>query len=139
MTFAETRLRTSVQVFRDNCLVASDPVGALTGDVPWNIFSSTKSVVSMLAGIAYTQGKLDIDAPIGRYLPAGIGDTAHRAITVRDLLTQSSGLQQSILTEAAPGLAAADENAPAQAMALPLQYKRTRALQYATFISGRAC
>lgn len=130
MRFAETRLRTSVQVYRDNCLVASDPVNALTGNLPWNVWSSTKSVVSMLAGIAAGQGRLDLDAPIGRYLPAGLGDAAHRAITVRDLLTQSSGLRQSVLSEASPGFGAADTNVVEQALALPVDYKPGTYFQY---------
>lgn len=133
MTFAETRLRTSVQVFRDNCLVASDPVNTLTGDLPWNIWSSTKSVVSMLAGIAVTQGKLSVDAPIRRYLPAGLGDAAHRAITVRDLLTQASGLQQAAVSELAPGAPAADTNLVDQALAVPVQYKPGTYFQYSQY------
>jgi hypothetical protein len=52
MAFAETRNRLSVQIYRNNCLIAGSARNALTQTVPWNVFSATKSVVSMLAGIA---------------------------------------------------------------------------------------
>jgi hypothetical protein len=48
-----------VHIFRNNCLVGR--VDALTDKVPVQIFSVTKSIVGMLAGIAVADGKLDID------------------------------------------------------------------------------
>lgn len=122
ITFAASRLRTHIQVFRNNCLIGTGPLNRTTGSIPWNLFSSTKSVVSMLAGIAVTQGKLDLDASIARYLSPGEVDRAHAAITVRDLLTQSSGLRQSIITEAIPSGLDVDPNIAKQALALPVQH-----------------
>lgn len=129
IAFAASRLRTHVQVFRFNCLIGSGPINAVTGDIPWNLFSSTKSVVSMLAGIAYTQGKLDLGASIARYLPGEV-DRAHAAITVRDLLTQSSGLRQSIITEAIPSGLDVDPNIAKQALALPVQHRPGTFFEY---------
>lgn len=118
--FASSRLRTNVQIFRNNCLVGSGPFNGATGNTPWHLWSSTKSVVSMLAGIAVTQGRLDVDSPIGTYLPAGEGDDAHRALTVRQLLTQSSGMDQGIVAEGiVPGLGFGVD-APGQALRLPI-------------------
>ncbi|OZF06993.1 hydrolase [Rhodococcus sp. 15-1154-1] len=118
--FASSRLRTNIQIFRNNCLVGSGPLNDVTGNTPWHLWSSTKSIVSMLAGVAVTQGRLDVDSPIGRYLPAGEGDDAHRAITVRALLTQSSGMDQGIVAEGiVPGLGFGVD-APAQALTLPI-------------------
>ncbi|MFD2471947.1 serine hydrolase domain-containing protein [Amycolatopsis silviterrae] len=122
MDFAQSRLRLNVQVHRNNCLVAAGRLNPLTGGVPWNIWSSTKSVVALVAGIARDQGRLDLAAPIGRYLPAGVGDAAHRAITVRDLLTQTSGLKQAIVSDVGASVAGADTDVVGQAMALPITH-----------------
>ncbi|SNT26190.1 Beta-lactamase [Rhodococcoides kyotonense] len=126
--FASSRLRTNVQIFRNNCLVGSGPFNDVTGNTPWHLWSSTKSVVSMLAGVAVTQGRLDVDAPIGRYLPAGEGDDAHRAITVRSLLTQSSGLDQGIVAEGLTSGLGLAVDAPGQALQLP--FTRPGEFQY---------
>ncbi len=122
IAFAASRMRTHIEVYRNNCLIGRGPLNDVTGNTPWNLFSSTKSVVSMLAGIAYTQGKLDLGASIARYLPAGDVDRAHAAITVRDLLTQSSGLRQSIVTEALTAGLDVDPDIAKEALALPVQH-----------------
>lgn len=125
-----TRMRLSVQVFRNNCLVASDPIEPLSDQVHNNLWSVTKSVVSLLTGIAVGDGRLQLDDPIGRYLPhkPGWGDPAHRAITVRQLLTQSSGLDQSILSEA--GTLGVDPDLAREALAQPFTYKPGTKFQY---------
>lgn len=130
IAFAASRMRTFVQVFRNNCLVGNGPANQLTGSTPWNLFSSTKSVVSMLAGIAVTHGKLDLDASIARYLPAGEVDRAHAAITVKDLLTQTSGLRQSIVTEAATAGLDLDPDIAKQALALPVTHQPGTFFEY---------
>jgi CubicO group peptidase (beta-lactamase class C family) len=123
VAFASTRNRTNVQIYRNNCLVAGDPINPLTGNAPMSVFSITKSVVSMLAGIAVTQGRLRLDAPIGDYLPPGEGDSAHRAITVLDLLTETSGLKQATGSELAPSTVGGDVSAPDEALALPIVHR----------------
>jgi len=99
--YANRHLRLSVQVFRNNCLVAEGTANRLTVDIPHNVWSSTKSVISLLTGLAQSQGRLSIEDPIGKYLPAGYGDKAHRAITIRQPLTETSGLDGAIVSEAA--------------------------------------
>lgn len=121
--FAAGRNRLNVQVYRHNCLIASGPRNAWTGRVPWNIWSVTKSVTSLVTGIAVDQGKLDVDAPIGKYLPVGIGDAAHRAITVRDLLTETSGLRQAVVAEGITAILPVDPDSPLQALGLPLDHR----------------
>lgn len=119
--FLGSRSRATVQVFRHNCLVAEGPLNPLFDQLPFPMFSVTKSVVSLLTGIAVGQGRLDLGDRIGRYLPhrPGWGDAAHRAITVRQLLTQSSGMDEAILSEAATtGL---DPNLAREALAQPIQ------------------
>lgn len=57
-----------------------------------NIFSATKSIVSLLIGIAIDEGKIiSVDEPIGNYLKEFSGDERGK-ITIKELLTMSSGL-----------------------------------------------
>ncbi|WP_036566870.1 serine hydrolase [Nocardia sp. BMG51109] len=120
LDFAAGRNRLNVQVFRNNCLIGTGPANDETGRIPWNVWSATKSVVSLIAGIAWDQGKLDIAAPIGGYLPPGLGDEAHRAITVENLLTETSGLRIGLLNEGATAVVPIDPNSAVQALGLPL-------------------
>ncbi|MGY2063180.1 serine hydrolase, partial [Nocardia gipuzkoensis] len=104
MSFAADPTRLTVRVFRNNCLIASGPDSDRYSHLAWNMWSSTKSVVSLLTGIAVDEGKLRIDDPIGAYLPPGLGDPAHRAITVRSLLTETSGMRVAVASEGITGL-----------------------------------
>ena len=57
-----------------------------------NLFSATKSIVGLLIGIAYDEGYIQsLDDPVNKYLPDFKGEGRER-ITVRHLLTMSSGL-----------------------------------------------
>jgi len=57
-----------------------------------NIFSATKSIVSLLIGIAIDEGKIkSVDEPIGNYLTEFSEDERGK-ITIKELLTMSSGL-----------------------------------------------
>jgi len=124
------RSRLSVRVFRNNCLVATNALAPVTDQVHNDLWSVTKSVISMLTGIAVHDGKLRLDDPIGKYLPKGVGwgDAAHRAITIRQLLTQTSGLDQAILSEAAT--LALDPSLPQEALAQPFTFKPGTKFQY---------
>lgn len=130
LDYASGRMRTSVQIFRNNCLVGRGPFDPVTATVPTPMWSSTKSVVSILTGIAAGAGELALDDPIGAYLPAGPewGDAAHRAITVRNLLTQTSGLAESILAEAAT--TGNDPDIAREALAQPLIHPPGSYFQY---------
>ncbi|MGY2061524.1 serine hydrolase domain-containing protein, partial [Nocardia gipuzkoensis] len=111
--------RFNVQVFRHNCLVGEGPTNAKSGNIAWNVWSVTKSVVSLVAGIAWDRGLLDLSAPIDRYLPPGLGDTQHRAITVENLLTESSGLRVGAVTEGLTAIVPIDPNSAVQALGVP--------------------
>jgi CubicO group peptidase (beta-lactamase class C family) len=118
--YAQTHLRASVQIFRNNCKIGQGLLDPITDRVPMEVFSSTKSVISILTGIAWDQHKIGLDDPIGRYLPAGLGDAAHRAITIRQLLTETSGLDEAILSEFfTVGL---DEDIAQEALAQPITH-----------------
>ncbi|MBN9738388.1 MULTISPECIES: serine hydrolase [unclassified Pseudonocardia] len=123
IAYAQTNMRLSVRIHRHNCLVGTGPLDPVTENVPMNVWSSTKSVVSMATGIAYGQGRLGLDDPIGAYLPdgPGWGDDAHRAITVRNLLQEAGGLDEAILSEAAT--VGNDPHVARQALALPITHE----------------
>lgn len=57
-----------------------------------NIFSATKSIVGLLIGIAHDEGYIEsLDDKVSKYLPEFREDDRDK-ITIRDLLTMSSGL-----------------------------------------------
>ncbi|WP_245646581.1 serine hydrolase domain-containing protein [Sphingomonas soli] len=63
-------------------------------DAIFDLASLTKVVgTTTAAAILYDRGRLDLDAPVVRYLPEFGGTEGHDAITVRHLLTHSSGLK----------------------------------------------
>ncbi|MEX1208123.1 MAG: serine hydrolase [Acidimicrobiia bacterium] len=57
-----------------------------------HLYSLTKSITSVLTGIAIDEGRLLIDTRIDELLPAGLV-VANGDLTVRDLLTMSGGLE----------------------------------------------
>ena len=130
IAFAFRRNRSSVQVFRHNCLVGAGVDNAITGDERWALWSVAKSVVSMITGIAYDEGRLGLDDSIGQYLPVGLGDEAHRAVTIRQLLTETSGLRSATVSESAPGVAQIEPNIALQALATPLVYPPGSTYEY---------
>lgn len=69
------------------------------------VFSAGKTITGALVGDVASDGLLALDAPVATYLGAGwsrAGD-AEAAITVRHLLTMSSGLDDSLRFVDAPG------------------------------------
>ena len=65
-------------------------------DALFDLASLTKVIgTTTAAEILYDRGQLDPDAPVVRYLPEFGGTLGHDAITVRMLLTHSSGLKPS--------------------------------------------
>jgi CubicO group peptidase (beta-lactamase class C family) len=130
ITYADTHMRTSVQIFRNNCKVAEGVTDPLTDNAAWEIFSSTKSIISILTGIAWDQHKLRLSDRIGKYLPhgPGWGDREHRAITIRELLTETAGLRESILAEFFS--TGTDPNVAQEALAQPLVHKPGTTFEY---------
>jgi CubicO group peptidase (beta-lactamase class C family) len=70
---------------------------AVNGDTPFPIGSLTKSMTTVLARQLADEGRLDIDAPLQRYLPwFTLADAAAaQRITVRQLVNQTSGLSRA--------------------------------------------
>lgn len=91
VAYATARGALSVRVYRHGCLVARsgwDPTNEWSPMATW---SMTKGVVSLIVGRASAMGYLRVDDPIGTHLD-GL-DPAHAAITIRQLLNQTSGLR----------------------------------------------
>lgn len=81
-----------------DCLVVSRD-GQLVGEWYWNgtgpdsereSFSVTKSITSILVGIAQDRGHLDIDQPASDYIDEWVG-TPSEDVTIRNLLSNDSG------------------------------------------------
>ena len=71
-----------------------------------DVASAQKSVTSLLVGILEAQGALRLDDPVARYLGAAGRKRPRQqesAITLRHLLTMTSGLSDSFTFEAAAG------------------------------------
>lgn len=87
---AEAEESTCLAVVRNGKLVAEwnwlDSKPSTTADV----YSATKSVASMLIGIAQDEGKLDIDDKVAEYIPAWAGTDAAE-VTIRHILGNESG------------------------------------------------
>jgi CubicO group peptidase (beta-lactamase class C family) len=69
------------------------------GRVIEDVASAQKSLVAFLAGVAEGRHQLDLAAPVDRYLGAGWSKAdraAESAITVRHLMTMTSGLNDSL-------------------------------------------
>jgi len=126
-----------------------------TDSIFW-IASMSKPVTSVAAMILVDDGKLDLDAPVARYLPE-IGEmrvasettdpaTAKpkRPMTVRDLLRHTSGLIYPELDFAYPERGLADAAAESRIQALHMLYGQTDSTAYwrdttlADFISALA-
>ncbi len=88
----------SVGVVRDGDVVWSthigsarlEPESAATDDTQFMIGSITKTFTAVLVLQLRDEGRLTLDDPIGRWLP----QSRHAAVTVRQLLAHSSGLQR---------------------------------------------
>lgn len=66
-----------------------------TADTPYNIASVTKLFTATLALQLAAEGRIDLDAPVARYLPDSVRvptDASGTVMTVRHLLTHTAGL-----------------------------------------------
>lgn len=86
--------------------------------------SAVKSWVSLLTGILMEQGKIDLDDPVSKYIPKWKAG-ADSGITVRHLLTMTSGLKQRLVSEMRTGglpVIQSADNQNAFAFSMPLTY-----------------
>jgi hypothetical protein len=77
-----------------------------TGEPIEDVASAQKSIVAALFGIAVDRGIVSPDDPVTDYLGAGWSEAPEadeRRITIRHLLTMTSGLGEDLTVRAAPG------------------------------------
>ena len=93
LDFARPRMTQEIAVYRFGCLVAARRW--FTGEnEKFEGWSMSKSATAMAAGRAITLGLLDENDKVGSFFPDT--DKEHARITVRDLLTMTSGLHWNL-------------------------------------------
>jgi CubicO group peptidase (beta-lactamase class C family) len=90
LDYGTSQLGFAVRVYRHGCLVGEDRAAAVNRNQQFESYSMAKSVTSLIFGRAMTLGLISPDDPVGALVPEA--DGPHGAITVRDLLTMTSGL-----------------------------------------------
>ena len=111
-------------------------------DSIFRIYSMTKAVVSVAAMILVEQGKLKLDVPASTYIPSISkmkfnGEIPNREMTLRDLLSHSSGLPNNVSTDRAlraaghPSLAESNlEEMMGRLESVPLKYEPGKGWYY---------
>ena len=85
--------------------VASSGMSNAHGRPTEDVGSVQKGVVGLLVGLAHYRGLLELDAPVSRYLGSGWSQTTpaqEAEVTLRHLMSMSSGLSRELAYEAAP-------------------------------------
>ena len=95
---AEAAGSSCLVVTRDGVVVDEHHWGPEPATTPRQAFSITKSVTSTLVGIAADEGALSLDDPVSLHVPEWRG-TASEAVTIRDLLSNSSGRHWDLATD----------------------------------------
>jgi CubicO group peptidase (beta-lactamase class C family) len=91
MDYGTTQAGFALRVYRRGCLVGQDRAAASNNDTRYESYSMAKSVAALMFGRAMTLGLISPDDPVGALVPEA--DGPHGKITMRDLLTMSSGLR----------------------------------------------
>jgi CubicO group peptidase (beta-lactamase class C family) len=95
MTVGEMYAQTDTDallVMQDGKIVTERYFNGMKPEDTHLLMSMSKSVVGSLAGVLVEQGRLDLQAPVTRYLPE-LQATAYEGATVRHLLDMSVGMQ----------------------------------------------
>ncbi len=88
----------SVLVYKDGDIIAENYYNGFNESSRNIIKSVAKSIMSVCTGIALDKGFIQsLDEPIGKYIPEfdGSNDPFHKMITIRHLLTMTSGIHFS--------------------------------------------
>ncbi len=91
LDYGSANLGFAVRVYRRGCLVGEDRLAAVNRNQRFESWSMAKTVTSLMFGRAMTGGLISPDDPVGALLPEA--DGPHGAITMRHLLTMTSGLR----------------------------------------------
>jgi CubicO group peptidase (beta-lactamase class C family) len=88
--YGTTQESFAIRVYRHGCLVAEDRGAAANRNATFESWSMAKSVTSLIFGRAMQLGEIGPDDTVGGLVPEA--DGAHGEITMRHLLTMTSGL-----------------------------------------------
>ncbi|WP_020404050.1 serine hydrolase domain-containing protein [Gracilimonas tropica] len=86
----------SVLIQQNGGLLGEEYFRNASADYPYNIKSASKSIISLLAGIAVDQGHISIEETLGDYFQdyfEANPNPEKEAITIRNLLSMQSGLE----------------------------------------------
>jgi len=89
--FATENNALAVRVYRYGCRVGEDSAATANRNTQFESWSMAKSATALVFGRAMTLGLMGPDDPLGSLLPEA--DLPHGQITMRDLLTMTSGLR----------------------------------------------
>lgn len=82
----------SFLIVRKDSILVEDYRNGWSDSMTSNIYSCTKSIVSLLAGAAYDEGSIaSLDDPVSEYIPS-YTKGLQAEVTVKDLLTMSGGM-----------------------------------------------
>lgn len=95
---------TALLVLAGELLVFEDYHNDGSVSTPVHIFSGTKSFSGVLAVAAQEDGLLDLDEPVSASIASWSGDARKRQITIRQLLSFTSGLEKSMLSLTLDGM-----------------------------------
>ena len=91
LDYGSSQASFAVRVYRHGCLVGEDRFAPSNRGTQYESYSMAKSVTSMMFGRAMTLGLISPDDLVGALVPEA--DRPHGAISMRDLLTMTSGLR----------------------------------------------
>lgn len=86
----------SILIQKDGNLVGEEYFRNASPDHPYNIKSASKSIITLLVGIAVDKGDMAIDNTLGDYFPdyfESNPDPKKESVTIRNLLSMQSGLE----------------------------------------------
>jgi CubicO group peptidase (beta-lactamase class C family) len=86
----------SVLIQKNDKLLGEDYFRNASADYPYNIKSASKSIISLITGIAVDQGEISLNETLGDYFPEYFQANPNpqkEAITIRQLLSMQAGLE----------------------------------------------
>jgi CubicO group peptidase (beta-lactamase class C family) len=91
LDYGSSQLSYAVRVYRHGCLVGEDRAAPTNRNRTYESWSMAKSITSMIFARAMRMGLIYPEDPVGALVPEA--DGPHGRITMRDLLTMTSGLR----------------------------------------------
>ncbi|MGV9411517.1 serine hydrolase domain-containing protein [Nocardia sp. NPDC003693] len=125
LSFGAQRGGFAIQVYRHGCLISDHALNdALAAVTPTPLASSSKGVAAVAIGRAITLGAFALDDPLAKFFPEA--DADHGALTVRQVLNQTTGLRFSWGTD----IAALATDEVADALNRPFDFEPGTTFQY---------